>query len=90
MRSTTEGQAASPGRNKAAESQRGIETRETDECTDLHDTATSTITTSRSLCKTSCECQCCSNVSVLSPKDMQLGSSLKIADRIHVANHVFA
>ena len=70
-----EGQAGSPGRNEA-ESQPGSETQsETDECTDLHDTATSTIAISTSLCRTSCECQCCSNVSVLSPKDIlcQLG-----------------
>ena len=70
-----ESQAGSPGRNEA-ESQTGSETQsETNECTDLHDTATSTITTSASLCRMSCECQCCSNVSILSPKDMlyQLG-----------------
>ena len=57
-----EGQAL-PRRNEA-ESQPGSETQsETDEFTDLHDTATSTIATSTSLCRMSCEYQCCSNVS---------------------------
>ena len=71
-----------PGQNEA-ESQPGSETQsETDEFTDLHDTATSIIATSTSLCRTPCECQCCSNVStphhplaVDSSKKKQLYSS---------------
>ena len=78
---STEGQAL-PRQNEA-ESQPGSETQsETDEFTDLHDTATSIITTSTSLCRMSCECQCCSNIStphhplvVDSSKKKQLYSS---------------